>query len=173
MIKWTKLTGMELAMHFQSLGPSFWTSALSLSSCKKKQMSMFMSSVLIEPSLIPQSHWGHMQISAGQVMTNHLLLSPFHLHFATISLLRHIRVGVLMHGLLSILTEKQTNKQTAVMCTVKGWQQSTKTGLWSALVAWRGKLDQVYFKLTDIKCLFVESCDVGTVLGRFYVSAVS
>lgn len=45
-------------------------------------------------------------------MTNHLLLSPFHLHFATISLLRHIRVGVLMHGLLSILTEKQTNKQT-------------------------------------------------------------
>lgn len=47
-----------------------------------------------------------MQI-AGTSPGNHLLLCPFHLHFPTVPVLCHIRVSVLMHGLLSILAEKQ------------------------------------------------------------------
>lgn len=43
---------------------------------------------------------------------SHLLLCPFHFNFPTVSLLRHVGVGVLMRGLLSVVTEKQT----AVMC---------------------------------------------------------
>lgn len=41
-------------------------------------------------------------------INKYLLLSPFHLHFPSIPLLCHIRISVLMHGLLSILTERQT-----------------------------------------------------------------
>lgn len=35
------LTGMEIATDFQSLVPSFWTNALSLSSCKQRSQHLF------------------------------------------------------------------------------------------------------------------------------------
>lgn len=124
--KLIKLTGMKLAIYFQSFGPSFWTRALSLSSCKHNTHKL---ACLCSLSYGALAYSVNMQITETSHV-NHLLLCPFHLDLPTISLLCHIRISVLMHGLLSILTERQT----AVMSTDTADSESS---LWPALVVCR------------------------------------
>lgn len=94
------LTGMEVAIDFQSLVPSFWTKALSLSSCKQSNQHLFH-----PPNRSDKIK--NKKKSCNESAGNHLLLCPFHLHFPTLSLLCHIRIGVLRGDLLFIVPGKQ------------------------------------------------------------------
>lgn len=61
----------------------------------------------------------------------HLLLGPFHLQLAPVSLLRHIGVGVLVHGLLSILPAAVRDQQPGCERTKAATDNNQPPGLGS------------------------------------------